>query len=327
MAHLTLATLLFACIWDRDTMEMERSQFPDVQHVLAGHFARHSPEYYEWRIEDRLARLKKSPKNTALMDDLAAAYDKTGEHGKAIELMRASLAQNPERYETLANLGTFLIHDGELAEGAVFIRKAIKINPDAHFGREIIQLHVVEYVLECRKARKGLPMARDFASFLAERGLKGEKGREAAVKGLVGMMFFGHYDSPILAECLGEVLSRELEVRKGKRGYAIRHTTSTPRRLAARAFLRASYGTEEPKARAYYRQRALGVLQMQTRGKNSYKQMTLEELEKNFRRDCRKGVAYVADIRANELRWIAEDVDVDKKFHAKYFTRAKQPAE
>ena len=30
---------------------------------------------------------------------------------------------------------------------------------------------------------------------------------------------------------------------------------------------------------------------------------------------------------SNELRWIAEGADVDKKFHAKYFTRAKQPAE
>ena len=37
--------------------------------------------------------------------------------------------------------------------------------------------------------------------------------------------------------------------------------------------------------------------------------------------------AYVAGIRAHELRWIAEGADVDKKFHAKYFTRATQTAE
>ena len=32
----------------------------------------------------------------------------------------------------------------------------------------------------------------------------------------------------------------------------------------------------------------------------------IEELEKNFRDECKKGVAYVADIRAHKLRWIAE---------------------
>ena len=53
----------------------------------------------------------------------------------------------PGLYETRANLGTFYIHAGELEQGVEQIELAIEINPDAHFGREIYQKHLVNYVL------------------------------------------------------------------------------------------------------------------------------------------------------------------------------------
>jgi hypothetical protein len=101
------------------------------------------------------------------MDDLGAGLDHLGEHDEAVRVLRDKLAKQTERgvtgrglYTTYANLGTFLIHgnfraataSGEAAkerlrEGLGFIRKAIEVNPEAHFGREQWQAAAVEFLL------------------------------------------------------------------------------------------------------------------------------------------------------------------------------------
>ena len=113
---------------------MERQQFPKAQELIVGHFVRHSSTYYKWRISDRNAKelAKRTP---ADFDDLAVAYDKLGQHDKAIETILAKIKRWPDihRYESEANLGSFLIHSGRFEEGLGHIDKAIEINPDAHF--------------------------------------------------------------------------------------------------------------------------------------------------------------------------------------------------
>jgi hypothetical protein len=67
-------------------------------------------------------------------------------------------------YRTYANLGTHLIHasfkkffsgDEEarqrVEEGLDFIRRAVEINPEAHFGRELWQIVACEYILAARR--------------------------------------------------------------------------------------------------------------------------------------------------------------------------------
>src|SRR6476646_9780391 len=85
LATLLTSSVALACLWDYDTIKMERARFPGTLELITGKFLRHSPEFYKWRIENRLKRLKADPTNAALLDDLAAAYDKTGQHDKAIE--------------------------------------------------------------------------------------------------------------------------------------------------------------------------------------------------------------------------------------------------
>jgi tetratricopeptide (TPR) repeat protein len=137
-----------ACLWDVDTLRMERSRFPSVLELITGKFLRHSPEFYRWRIENRQQRLGTDPQNIALWDDLAVAYDKTGQHEKAIETAWKAEQLRPGRYESAANLGTFYIHAGKMDEGLKFIDQALAINPNAHFGRERYQRWLVEYVLQ-----------------------------------------------------------------------------------------------------------------------------------------------------------------------------------
>ena len=62
----------FACLWDYDTLAMERQRFPEAHELIAGHFVRHSDAYYEWRISDRTA--KPVDQRTPLdFDDIAVA--------------------------------------------------------------------------------------------------------------------------------------------------------------------------------------------------------------------------------------------------------------
>jgi tetratricopeptide (TPR) repeat protein len=144
---LTFPVIVAACLWDSDTLRMERQRFPQVLELITGKFLRHSPEYYQWRIQDRLKKLQADPNNLALLDDLGVSYVKTGQHDKAIETGVKTLALKPRRYESESNLGTFYFFAGHLENSIEHIRKAIQINPDAHFGREVYQLRLFEYLL------------------------------------------------------------------------------------------------------------------------------------------------------------------------------------
>ncbi len=111
----------------------------------------------------------------AQLDDLAVAHERLGEHAEAEALLRRSLQQQADRYETLANLGTVLIHDGRLAEGLALIERAVEINPDAHFGREWVQIDLVRSLI----AQESTP---PFSSVRAEEGVE---------EGLVGILAMG----------------------------------------------------------------------------------------------------------------------------------------
>ena len=50
-----------ACLWDVDTLQMERRRFPGVNELITGNFIRHSRDYYEWRLKDRARRLAITP--------------------------------------------------------------------------------------------------------------------------------------------------------------------------------------------------------------------------------------------------------------------------
>lgn len=206
-----------ACLWDYDTIKMERTRFPSALELITGKFLRHSPELYQWRIENRLKRLDADPTNVALLDDLAVAYDKTGQHDRAIETAIKTEKLRPGRYETATNLGTFYFHAGRLEDGMPHIDRALAINPNAHFGRELYQKRLVEYMIARRKGGVlKLPAADDsydtFANFLRSKPngevLKMEE-RTPAITGILGIMKFGKHDAPVLLEALGSLFTQQ----------------------------------------------------------------------------------------------------------------------
>jgi len=311
----------FACLWDEDTLEMERQQYPEVHELIAGHFVRHSDAYYQWRIGDRTTKSvdQRTPED---YNDIAVAYDKLGEHDKAIETIREKMDRWPNEniYESQANLGTFLIHSGKFDEGLVHIQKAIEINPEAHFGREIYQQLLVEYVVERRSAGATLPLSPDqeemgggqaaprvggFAAYVKERrGNDAEDGVDAeydrALKGVLGMVRFGNHDSPILMEAVGDLLS----------------ATKPANQLAARAYLRASYQADDDATREDYRLKAKNAVASQELSVRGEK---IEVVEVALQDELSQAEAFAAQVAADEATWIANGDRVDERFREKYY--------
>ncbi len=146
-------------------------RFAMVNDVIHERFARHGPDYYRERnriVREKLAAIDPDdPAVFPLMDDLGVGLERLGKSDEAAAVLRDKLARQEAKgiegrdlYTSYANLGTFLIHGGlaraaagdadareQVREGLAFIRKAVEVNPEAHFGRERWQLAIVEFLL------------------------------------------------------------------------------------------------------------------------------------------------------------------------------------
>ncbi|MCH1493673.1 MAG: hypothetical protein L7U72_00475, partial [Rubripirellula sp.] len=258
---------------------------------------------------------------------LAVAHEKIGETRKAIDLMREKDGLFPGLYETHANLGTFLIHSGDFQQGLAEIEKALEINPDAHFGREKYQRLLVLYLLKCDvEAGLRLPLCEElpngfepvgFASFLFGDELSEvsvEERKEslgAATKGLLGMMKFGNFDSPILLEALGDLL-----VSSG--------LAADAKQLAARAYLKASYEVEDPLVKEKYRRKSDSCLEFQTGNQGGSTRIKLSELESQFSLELEDASNWYAQIVKDEGAWISEDANPEIEFEQTYYNHTPQ---
>jgi len=156
-----------ACLNDRDTLAEEIKGLPDVTRVITGRFERNPPLYYEMRLQRVSDELRIHDDILGDYDDAAVACDRLGRDDEGIAFMTRKhhmLAQmrtdtpgiQEDWYKYYANIGTCRVHrwirNGanrndlkEVAQAKKEIDQALKIKPDAHFGREKYQ----EMVMQC----------------------------------------------------------------------------------------------------------------------------------------------------------------------------------
>jgi tetratricopeptide (TPR) repeat protein len=201
-----------ACVNDRDTIAFEKrnidaiTEFKKAKNeedrarfasnialkAIGGQFDRFPTKYYEMRI----ARLKAKPSLTAAeYDDLAVAQDRLGQVDTAIKTILESQKvrkTTDDQYRFHANYGTFLVHrwvkEGKgksdlatLEKSIAEIEKAVKINPDSHFGREKYQLHLEK---EWLKFHQGKPTGRRYGTFSMKESTE-------AIVGFSGIIMMG----------------------------------------------------------------------------------------------------------------------------------------
>lgn len=317
---LLVSTATFACLWDNDTIASESARFPEIPHLITGAFPRHSREFHEWRQKTSEQKLARTPSDLGLYDDLAVSQHKLGDHKAAIATMQAKEKIRPGVYETYSNLGTFYIYTGELEEALVWIRKALAINPNAHFGRERYQKWLVEWVLERRKnpeidleqtrrESRSIYALVGFARFVAwkESGNDSSKVLElsptqhaAAIRGVTGMMRFADFNHPLLQEALGDLLQ-------------VGDLKENAAQLAALCYLQASSRTQDTKER----DRLLGMFAHAGQFTSGFEKRQAEFTQMMVQ-GLAKGEAYFQTIRQKEIGWIAAGLDAGKEFQKAY---------
>ena len=204
-----LAIEAHACLWDNDTLEAEAKGIPDTIAVIAGRFKRNPDLFYEMRLKRVTKELASTPETLELYDDAGVACDRLHRGDEAIAWMQKKNAQleksritvsagvlREQRYRYFANLGTFVAHRwlrnganrsriSEMKRARNLIAEAIKLNPDAHFGREKYQMKAMDWIInppEVDSTPKELPqfLGEDFGDSAA-----------AAVQGISGLIVLG----------------------------------------------------------------------------------------------------------------------------------------
>jgi len=156
------------CLWDRDTLRYEAQGLPGIVETITGRFEREPDRFYEVRLERVARELAAEPQRLDLYDDAGVACDRLQRGDEAVAWMERKfavlegLADSPSRNEALyryhANLGTFLAHRwlrggadrerlDDLHAGREHIRRALELNPDAHFGRERYQEFALTWLI------------------------------------------------------------------------------------------------------------------------------------------------------------------------------------
>ena len=224
---LTVGTA-WACLWDSDTIETELQGVPDRRILVSNRWYRHGLPYYQERI-DRLS--SKQNKTLVEYDDLAVAFERTQDFNAALTILDEKLGyldDNPNQehlYRYHANYGTVLAHSGAYESALLQLEKAIEINPDAHFGREEFQIHLIRFIVATQKdsslwkTHNFLSFANHPASFEThyrsifpsyKASWDGEhwgqeEDLEKAYQGISGMLRFGGREGPELYRALGDV--------------------------------------------------------------------------------------------------------------------------
>jgi hypothetical protein len=133
--------------------------------------------------------------------------------------------------------------------------------------------------------------------------------KEAAIKGVLGMIRFANHESPVLLEALGTLLSEG----------AATSFQGDAKRLSARAFLKASYGPVDENTRRDYRAMAEEVLEMQVASGPKDK-AKLNDLEPMFQQELVEARDWYAELREKELGWIRDGKNPEEEFDKLYDT-------
>jgi hypothetical protein len=196
------------CLWDAETIREMQLGMSEVGRAVSGYIPKHSPFYFDAKIEYTLPMLADGG-TPERWDDVAVAHEKRDRHDDALRAIDDKDRRFPGLYTTHANRGTFLARSGRLDDGIAELERALAIDPHAHFGREGVQLQLYRYLRRAASDRE-LIAREDFLGTSLVDLSPGDTIADDTTRAIVGMMVFGAGDRSIhLWLALGVVLANE----------------------------------------------------------------------------------------------------------------------
>jgi tetratricopeptide (TPR) repeat protein len=170
-----------ACGWDSESYHAEAKSLPCVYNAITGIYPRHTPRYYETRVAAADAALAWAPELPTALDDKGLALMKLGRLPEARAVMERREKLAPDAYAAHANLGTLYTFTGDWDLALTHIDRAMKLEPAAHFGREMYHRKLVEY-LRALQRDPAKALERDFLGLAPtkEQRLHGSRAQVAA---------------------------------------------------------------------------------------------------------------------------------------------------
>lgn len=320
LAILFTCSELFASLYDSETAYRRSQEYPTALQVMCGNFPRHSEAFHLWRVKERQEQISNHADSLSLYDDLAVSYFRLGQLDEAISTMQRKEMRNAGLYETYANLATFYFYKNDFASALSYLNKVIYMRPCD--DKELYELYLTEYIarkyenkpdmmlpLQELNVKDSVP-ADNFYNYLKQRLYKGDKGEapdldnvnlNRAIVGVLNLMRFSRYNSPMLLEGLGDLL------------YA-----KNTGELAAAAYIRASQQMLRPEA-VVYGYRHLGrtaLFNPKSTPPISYERMALTiSLRLN------DGDVKAKKIEKSEKDWIAEGKNPQIQFRESFLSK------
>jgi tetratricopeptide (TPR) repeat protein len=138
-----------ACLWDNDTLAEESLGQPEVVAAVTGDLGKHSLAFFTAKVaytEKLIASGNPKIATAARYDDLAVAQARLGQLDQALATLDAKDKLFPNMYTTASNRGTFYMLQGNFADAKTWLDTALKMDPNAHFGREKYQMMLLQYL-------------------------------------------------------------------------------------------------------------------------------------------------------------------------------------
>lgn len=347
-------SLCLASYWDQDTRMRAQRPTPFPLELITGHFLTHGPEFYYWRIQDRERLLESYPDSLPLYDDLAVAYDKLGNHERAIIIAQLAELKDADRYETYANLATFSLHQGRYPQALQYLEKARPLNPGTFAQTAQYQTYVAEYLLSLGQTDTvWLPLNVNQLRYAGHQMVHGEFNARMLERDTIGehtfrYRFIAEKASQInfyefllrryheqVTDTVAELPPAQLQAAiEGVSGMiyadlfetpvlldvlgellAMDQTNPAARYLAALSFLQAGLLSQDKAILYAYRIKVSYVLA----GLGTERLVGISELERLLDQEERRVMRYQEAIRADENCWIAREIHPEKAFAKKYY--------
>lgn len=121
----------------------------------------------EKELKEILLSLKKDynkTQNIEYLSDQGVILIVLGKYQEAIDLYKKIESVKPDRYSTASNIGTAYELIGNNQEALKWIRKAVQIDPESHFGSEWIHINILKSKVEGKEITSKFLIGQDFGN-------------------------------------------------------------------------------------------------------------------------------------------------------------------